>query len=745
MLAIYKKELRQYFCSMVGFAFLAFFLAIVGIYTWAYNFAGGLGNFEETLGSLSFLFVLLVPILTMRLLAEENYQKTSQLLLTAPVSVVKIILAKYFAVLTLFLAGTLTISCYPLIIRFYGKDVQLSSAYSSIVGFFLLGAACIAVGMFISSLTESQAIAAVVTFVVLLLSFLMTNISGMLPADSLSQCVILSFLWAMLMILGQRVLKSVKIALVLGVLGEAAIWIVFAVKSSLYGSLATEIMNMLAISFRFDDFRYGILNYDSVVYYLTIAFLFAFLTVQIVKRVKSGAFNGIVSGLFIALVVGANLFFGKVNPSTDLSSGSLFTLTEDTKKMAGQLKQDVTIYYMVEDGQETEYINKVLKQYDKISGRIAMEKINPTDNPGFAGKQGVEGEVSSNDVIVVNHQTKASQHVSASEMLPVETDYATGQSEQFLDVEGQVTSAIQRVVSQDRKKAYVLARHGEYELGTTIADALDKMNMDMEELELATVEEVPKDCQLLIVNGPETDISKEEKERILKYLKAGNNAILNAGYTGEKTPNYYEVLSYYGVEAESGCVFEGAGNYMDSPSYIVPQISDGTGILQDIQGYIVFPFACGLSEKEESKRRDTLAITELLATSQDSYLKREPVANHLQKEKGDGNGPFSLGYSVQEKVGGKETNLIVFASSGAFTEEFAGLSQLEDASVFKKAVSALSKSEVKEVSIDRKSFSYSYISVPPSMQYLWAGALILVVPGGLLAAGFLIWFLRRQK
>ncbi len=745
MLAIYKKELRQYFCSMIGFAFLAFFLAIVGVYTWAYNFAGGLGNFEETLGSLSFLFVILVPILTMRLLAEENNQKTSQLLLTAPVSIVKIILAKYFAVLTLFLAGTLAISCYPLIIRSYGADVQLSSAYSSVVGFFLLGAACIAVGMFISSLTESQSIAAVVTFVALLLSFLMTNISGMLPGDSLTQCVILSFLWPVLLILGQRVVRSMKIVLALGVLGEAAIWIVYAVKSSLYENLAAEIMNMLAISQRFEDFRYGILNYDSVVYYLTIVCLFAFLTVQILRKAKSGVFNGIVSGVFIALVVGANLFFGKVNPSTDLSSGSLFTLTEDTRKMAGQMEQDVTIYYMVEDGQETEYIHKVLRQYDKISRHISVKKVNPKDNPGFAAKQGVEGEVSADDVIVVNNQTKASQHVTASEMLPVETDYSTGQSEQFLDVEGQVTSAIHRVISKDRKKAYVLARHGEFQLASAISDALDKMNMDMEELELATVEEVPEDCQLLIVNGPETDISKEEKERILKYMKAGNDAILNVGYTEEKLPNYYEVLSYYGVEAQSGCVFEGAGNYMNSPSYIVPQISDGTGFLQDIQGYIVFPFACGLSEKEESKRRDTLAVTELLATSEESYLKREPVANHLQKEKGDADGPFSLGYSVREKVDGKETNVIVFASSGAFAEEFAGLPQLEDANVFKNAVSALSRSEVKEVSIDRKSFSFSYISVPPSMQFLWAAALIIIIPGGLLLVGFLIWFLRRRK
>lgn len=745
MFAIYKKELRQYFYSMIGFAFLAFFLAIVGIYTWAYNFAGGLGNFEETLGSISFLFVILIPILTMRLLAEENHQKTNQLLLTAPVSVVKIILAKYFAVLTLFLLGTGVISCYPLIIRAYGSDVQLSAAYSSIVGFFLLGAASIAVGMFISSLTESQAIAAVATFMVLLLSFLLTNISGMLPTDSLTQCILLAFLWLLALVLGQKMLKSMKITIVLGIVGEVAIWVVYFVKSSLYESLVTEILNVLAISVRFDDFRYGILNYDAIVYYVTIGVLFIFLTVQVLKREKSGVYNSLVSTLVIVLVVAANLLFGKANLATDLSSGSLFTLSRETKTMAGKLKQDVTIYYMVEDGEENEYINNVLKQYKKLSDKVTLKKVDPVENPGFAKKQGVEEDVTSNDVIVVNNQTKASRYVSASDMLPTETDYTTGQSSQYLDVEGQVTSAIQRTVSEEQRKAYVLTRHGEFELGDTVVSALNKMNMETEELELATVEAVPEDCDLLIVNGPETDISKEEKNRILSYLKKGNPAILNVGYTTEETPNYYEILSYYGVEVKNGCVFEGAGKYMSSPNYIVPSVSDSTGILDDMQGYIVFPDACGLSAKKESKLRDTMTVTELLTSSEDSYLKEEPSDGNIEKSKGDQSGPFSMGYSVQETVDKKETNIIVFASAGAFTESFSGAEQLEDGTVFKNAVSSLSKSEVGEVSVDRKSLSYSYISVTPGMQMFWAAIMIVVIPGGLLLAGFLIWFLRRRK
>ncbi len=284
MLAIYKKELMQYFHSMIGFVFLAFFLVIVGIYTWAYNLAGGLGNFEMTLDSIYFLFVLLIPILTMRIVAEENHQKTNQLLYTAPVSVTRIILAKYFAVLTLFLIGVGVISFYPLLLCQYGSDVRLASAYSSIIGFFLFGAACIAIGVFISSLTESQVIAAVVSFIVLLMTFLMSNITGMLPTDALTQCMILAFVWLLVSFIAYNIMQNIVVMAAIAVLGELAIWIVYFAKASLYESLVTNILNVLAISTRFDEFSLGILHYDAIVYYVSISALFVFLTIQMIKR-----------------------------------------------------------------------------------------------------------------------------------------------------------------------------------------------------------------------------------------------------------------------------------------------------------------------------------------------------------------------------------------------------------------------------------------------------------------------------
>lgn len=284
MLAIYKKELRQYFNSMIGFVFLAFFLVIIGIYTWAYNLSSGLGNFEVTLGGISFMYVLLVPILTMRIVAEENRQKTDQLLYTAPVSLTKIIVGKYFAVLTLFSCAFIPICIYPLIIHMYGTDVRLAPAYSSIIGFYILGAATIAIGLFISSLTESQVIASVVSFITLLLTFLLSNITGMLPTEAISQCVMIAVLWLVICLVFYHMMNNVTVLVMMAVIGEAAIWIIYAVKSSLYESLLTNILNTLALSTRFDDFSLGILNYDAIVYYVSIAFLFVFLTIQMIKK-----------------------------------------------------------------------------------------------------------------------------------------------------------------------------------------------------------------------------------------------------------------------------------------------------------------------------------------------------------------------------------------------------------------------------------------------------------------------------
>ena len=188
MIAVYKRELRSYLTSMIGYLFIFFILLLTGIYFSAYQLGASYPRFEYTLSALTFVFLISVPILTMRVLAEERKQKTDQLLLTAPVSVEKIVLGKYLALVTIFAIPMLIMCFYPLLMTKFGT-VSLGAAYTAVLGFFLLGCANLAIGVFISSLTESQVIAAVLTFVILFAFYMMNGISSFFSEGAMSTCI----------------------------------------------------------------------------------------------------------------------------------------------------------------------------------------------------------------------------------------------------------------------------------------------------------------------------------------------------------------------------------------------------------------------------------------------------------------------------------------------------------------------------------------------------------------------------
>lgn len=283
MLAIYKKELKSYFTSMIGYVFIAFFLVIIGIYYVVYNMIRMFANFEYVLSSVSFIFVLLVPILTMRLMAEEKKQKTDQLLFTSPVSVGKIIAGKFFAVFTVFLVVMGIVSIYPLILLQFGT-LSLKVAYGSILGFSLLGAAYISIGLFISALTESQVVAAVVSFVVILITALMDGLATLLPTDKKSAWLIFTIIIVLLSWLIHSMMHNLTITLFTGIVAEAVLTVLYFVKSSVFDGLVSRVFNWFSVIARFDNYTKGVLDLSSVVYFISIVFLFQFLTVQVIKK-----------------------------------------------------------------------------------------------------------------------------------------------------------------------------------------------------------------------------------------------------------------------------------------------------------------------------------------------------------------------------------------------------------------------------------------------------------------------------
>ena len=177
MKAVFRRELSSYFTGLSGYVFGAFLLLFAGIYTMAYNIRAAVSNFEYVLSSMSFIFLVIVPILTMRVFAEEKRQKTDQLLYSLPLTMTEVVMGKYLAMLVMFLIPLCIIGIYPAVLSHFGK-VNLAAAYGALVGFFFLGAALLAVGAFISSVTDSQGVAAGLCFAALLVNYFLASLSS---------------------------------------------------------------------------------------------------------------------------------------------------------------------------------------------------------------------------------------------------------------------------------------------------------------------------------------------------------------------------------------------------------------------------------------------------------------------------------------------------------------------------------------------------------------------------------------
>lgn len=457
------------------------------------------------------------------------------------------------------------------------------------------------------------------------------------------------------------------------------------------------------------------------------------------RQFKSGAYSSVITVIVIALVVVVNMVFNKLDLSTDLTSDSLFTLTKDSRKVLKDVKDDITIYYMVAKGEEQDYIQRVIKQYNKISDHIKVVTKDPVVYPNFSKKY-VDDAVSDNDVIVVDETTGAAKYVSCDDMLYQDqySYYTSGSSEQYLDVEGQVTSAIQNVLSTDKKKIYVVTGHDEQSISDSLSKTLEKMNVDVQDISLVTQKKVPDDCSLLIEYGPQSDLRDSEKTVIMDYLKKGGTAILMPGYVEKETPNIDEILDYYGMSIQKGIIYEGVGHYENYLNWIVPTINTDADVMSKFgdKDYVVIGSSQGIKEQKSSSLRNGLKLTDILTTSKQSLLKKDPSSQNTDKEKGDLDGPFATGVYAEETLGEGTTKLTVIATN-----------EVQD-NLMENVISGMlgdSKDGTAATSIEAKSLSYSTITMSAGSAILWSIVLVILVPVGLLLAGFAIWFTRRRK
>ena len=283
MIAVLKHELRLYFHSLTAYVFGAFLLAFVGIGAMLYNIQAAVSNFEFVLSFGSLVFVVIVPILTMRVIAEERNQKTDQLLYALPITTTQVILGKYLALLVVYLIPLALISLYPLVFSQFG-EVYLPTSYGSILAFFVLGAALIALGVFISSLTDNQGFAAGIGIAAILLNYYSVSLSEYISSTAFGSLAVLCVLVVLLAMLVKYLTKNETLAY-FGAGGLLVLIMGFYMyDSTRFEGLLTQVMANLSLFERFYVFVNGVFDMTAIVYYLTVIIFFLFLAVQSLEK-----------------------------------------------------------------------------------------------------------------------------------------------------------------------------------------------------------------------------------------------------------------------------------------------------------------------------------------------------------------------------------------------------------------------------------------------------------------------------
>lgn len=283
MRAVYLKELKLNFTGFTGYLYGAFILLLVGIYTMAINLSGGYAQFEYVLESMAFIYLIACPVLTMRAFAEEKRSKTDQLLYSLPIRLSDVVVGKYLAMLTVSLLPVAVVSVYPLLLSGYGH-VDMRSAYASILMFFLLGACLTSIGVFISSVTENQVTSAVVTLVIMLITYFMTSLASYVSTASSSSLIALSALALVLAAIVYLFTKNLSVAFLTAAALVGALLIAYAIDASAFSGLFPALMKKLSLFERFYGTIGGMFDLTAIVYYLSIIGVFLFFTTETLEK-----------------------------------------------------------------------------------------------------------------------------------------------------------------------------------------------------------------------------------------------------------------------------------------------------------------------------------------------------------------------------------------------------------------------------------------------------------------------------
>lgn len=462
------------------------------------------------------------------------------------------------------------------------------------------------------------------------------------------------------------------------------------------------------------------------------------------RTAKVGGYSVLLALIVLAILVAVNVLFS-VLPSKytqfDISAAQLYSLTSDTKVVATNLDKDVTIYWITQAGKESTVLDKLLDRYQDLSDHITVVKKDPDTYPTFA--QQYTDETVVNNSLVVECGDK-SRYISYDDIYKVDTAsyYTTGSVSQSFDGEGQITSAIDYVVSDELPKIYLLSGHGEGALSDTFSDELTRSNYEtVSDFSLLNVDEIPEDCDTLLINAPTSDISKEELTMLRSYVQGGGKLMVLSGpQKSTALTNLDSLLVDYDVTITEGVVVDTDRDHyaFTAPYVLMPDIesSNITDPLTEASSHVIVPIAQGLTVGSGS------GATALLTTSDDAVSKAAGYAmTTYDKENGDTDGPFTLAVSIEDSAAGGK---IVWVSTDYLLDDmYNSYSSGANLDFVMNSLSwMIGKNDA--VSIRAKSLNNSYLTISSS-----SATVLKVVMMGVIPACFLLLgideLLRRRR
>lgn len=468
------------------------------------------------------------------------------------------------------------------------------------------------------------------------------------------------------------------------------------------------------------------------------------------RSFRAGGYSVAAAAIVLAIAIMVNVFVSALPADVtkfDTTSNQLFTLSDQTEKLVGGLKEDVTIYWVVRSGYEENYLQTLLDRYKALSSHIRVVKKDPDVYPTFT--QQYTDSFSENSLIVQSGDRYRYVDYGDIFVLDYYSYYYYGTQDWSFYGESELTSAIDYVVNENLPKVYLLTGHGESALSDDFASAVKQQNMETAELSLLTVQTVPEDADCILINAPQSDISLEEQEKIREYLGNGGNLFLITDPPQDGSLSHLEALmASYGVNTVDGIVVEGDQNHYiwGTPYYLLPDLNSHavTTALTEGGYRVLLPIAQGLSVSGEL--RDTLSVTPLLSTSSSAFSKAAGYnLTTYEKEDGDFDGPFSLAVAISDTVEDGITSDIIWVSSAALTDEQIN-AQVSGGNqdFFLNALSYLCQAEESSLSIHAKSLSSETLTMDSATVSVLTVLMVGVVPIAFLAVGIVI-FVRRKR